>query len=140
MHGTRGSSRGKPGKARGLDGQPLVPQAGAGMTLQDYAVGGAWGTGGAWQSNGGKENQSSAGNPRIATAPCWRKPKAQRIDEKVQKLMTSYKESDQGANPFAQTDSQRRGQAMQKYFPGKDIPLGARDEGPPAELEDEYSG
>ena len=48
MHGPRGSSRGKPGKARGLDGQPLVPQAGAGMTLQDYAVGGAWGTGGAW--------------------------------------------------------------------------------------------
>lgn len=29
---------------------------------------------------------------------------------------------------------------MQKYFPGKDIPLGARDEGPAAELEDEYSG
>jgi hypothetical protein len=54
--------------------------------------------------------------------------------------MSSYKESDQGANPFAQTDSQRRGQAMQKYFPGKDIPLGARDEVAAGEMEDEYSG
>ena len=77
---TRGISRGSKGiRAKGLDGKPLKTQPAQGMTLADYALGGAWGTGVSWASNGakgGKENLSSAGNPRVATAPCWRKPKA----------------------------------------------------------------
>lgn len=122
----RGASRGKTGRvAKGIDGRPIQSQQRprVGMTLQDYAVGGAWGTGDAWSSINGKENQSSAGNPRTATAPCWRKPKAQRIDEKVQKLLDSYKDTSDG-NVYAQTESQRREQQTKKYFPGKDVPLG----------------
>jgi hypothetical protein len=73
--GKRGASRGF--QTKGLDGQPLKTAYG-GMTLKDYAAGGNWG-----QSQKETNATSSAGVPRTATAPCWRKPKGQRVDEKV---------------------------------------------------------
>ena len=62
----------------------------------------------------------------MTTAPCWRKPKAQRVDEKVNKLLKGY--NDAGSRALTVSDNQRRDNRIQKYFPGKDIPLGKRAE------------
>ena len=92
------------------------------MTLKDYAAGGAWG------ESQKDTNASSAGLGRVVTAPCWRKPKGQRVDEKVQRLLTTYNEVAQSDryNPLVHSDAQRRDFFIKKYFPGKDIPLGQK--------------
>lgn len=63
---------------------------------------------------------------RTATAPCWRKTKKQRVDEKVSKLLSSY--NDVGPKTtMALTEHKKRSQLTAKYFPGKDIPLTAKE-------------
>jgi len=64
-------------------------------------MGGAWGQGGLVSSAGTNGIGSSQGK-RQATAPCWRKPKAQRVDERVERLRATYAEAAKGggANPL----------------------------------------
>jgi hypothetical protein len=50
------------------------------MTLHEYANTTGWG-------------QPQSTNSTRATAPCWRKSRQQRVDEKIQKLESAFAES-----------------------------------------------
>ena len=64
-----------------------------GMTLHDYATGNMWGRnvqskGLMSSSSGGLFGNENKGQ-RQATAPCWRKTRAERVDEKIARLKRS---------------------------------------------------
>lgn len=63
---------------------------------------------------------------RQATAPCWRKTRAERVDEKIARL----KKSDALAqavdtNELMMSERKKRNKLVQHYFPGPDKPLSA---------------
>jgi hypothetical protein len=68
------------------------------MTLHDYATGNLWGRnmskGMMSSSSQGLFGKDRTSGQRQATAPCWRKSRAERVDEKIARL----KKSDQLAN------------------------------------------
>lgn len=84
---TRATSRAPPGTAHGSVKVGRLH----GMTLHDYAGGTQWCKNGfePSQSKGSafSGTRSNAQKIRSTTAPCWRKPRYQRVDEKVQKLL-----------------------------------------------------
>lgn len=115
------------------------------MNLHDYAAGNLWcknGFEGA-QSYGkatalSGSRQTTSQHTRATTAPCWRKPRQQRVDEKVQKLLEGYQQVDISEKiKMARTDSERRTKTLQKYFPEKDVPLGQLEQ---SASEDETNG
>jgi len=104
-----------------LDGKPLEPLRMQGMTLQDYAKGGAWGT--AQSGFFGSSSGNASAATRTATAPIWRKTRAQRVDAKIESLKTVYREATEGSNALLKSESRQRDENIKKYFPGKDVPL-----------------
>lgn len=101
------------------------------MTLQDYATGNLWGRNGAKlgsSSSGGLFGREGSLGSRQATAPCWRKTRAERVDEKIARL----KRSDAlavaaGSNELLMSDREKRTKLVSHYFPGsaKEKPLSA---------------
>lgn len=62
---------------------------------------------------------------KVATAPAWRKTRAQRVDDKIGKIRQMFSGEDgENPHPMLMSDSQRREKIMSHYFPGKDPPLG----------------
>lgn len=129
---TRGSYR-----TRGIDGQPLPPrppQAARttsgfqGMTLQDYATGNLWGRNTnkmASSSSGGLFGRERSGS-RQATAPCWRKTRAERVDEKIARLKRSEIIAAAGSsNELLMSEREKRSKLVSQYFPGQEKPLAA---------------
>lgn len=134
---TRGSVR-----TRGMDGLPLPPRAAPhqtqtgfhGMTLQDYATGNLWGRNGgpmATSSSGGLFSKENSAKSRQATAPCWRKTRPERVDEKIARLRRSDKlAAEAGGNELLMSDREKRSRLVQQYFPGKELPLSAYQPAP----------
>ena len=102
------------------------------MTLQDYATGNLWGRNGQQSkgmmssSSGGLFGREKSQGNRQATAPCWRKTRAERVDEKIARL----KKSDQLAaavdtNELMMSERKKRNKLVNHYFPGPDKPLSA---------------
>ena len=139
---TRATSRAPPGTAHGS-----VKVGLHGMTLYDYAGGNQWCKNGfdPSQSKGsafsGSRYAGTAHKNRSTTAPCWRKPRYQRVDEKVQKLLDGYKQADvEDQVKLAKTESDKREDVLQKYFPGHDVPLGEMQLQGGADLDDQMYG
>lgn len=57
------------------------------MTLQELAGGDAWG------HTASSQTRASTRQKTAGTAPCWRKSRQQKVDEKVHKLLSSYNEA-----------------------------------------------
>lgn len=99
------------------------------MTLQDYATGNLWGRNTnklASSSSGGLFGRENSLGSRQATAPCWRKTRAERVDEKIARL----KRSDALAavavsNELLMSEREKRSKLVSQYFPGQDKPLSA---------------
>lgn len=73
----------------------------------------------------------SASQTRASTSggvggPCWRKTKQQRVDEKINKLLTALSEHSKPA--ISLNDHQKRAELTAKYFPGKDVPLTQKEQ------------
>ena len=91
-----------------------------GMTLQDYANTNSWGQGAA-----------PTITTRQSTAPCWRKTKQQRVDEKILKLEQAFAESQQNEQAkkiMIMSETKKNLMNVQKYFPWKEVPLGQKQE------------
>ena len=79
----------------------------------------------ATSSSGGLFSKDSA-RARQATAPCWRKTRAERVDEKIARLKRSDKlAAEAGGHELLMSDREKRSRLVQQYFPGKDLPLSA---------------
>ena len=100
------------------------------MTLHDYATGNMWGRnvqskGLMSSSSGGLFGNENKGQ-RQATAPCWRKTRAERVDEKIARLKRSDQlASSADTNDFLISERKKRNKLVQQYFPGQDVPLSA---------------
>ena len=94
------------------------------MTLQDYATGNLWGRNNkmASSSSGGLFGRENSLGSRQATAPCWRKTRAERVDEKIARLKRGT-EAVAGPNELLMSERAKRSKLVSQYFPGPEKPL-----------------
>lgn len=98
------------------------------MTLQDYAAGNLWGRNThkmASSSSGGLFGREGSLGSRQATAPCWRKTRAERVDEKIARLKRSDALAAAGSNELLMSEREKRSKLVSQYFPGQEKPLSA---------------
>lgn len=95
-----------------------------GLNLQDYAFGEMPTTLLKHKNLSGKNLHAGTFDSlryNVSTAPSWRKSRAQKIDDKVEKLKRCYEkqDADKDGHPLIMSDTERKLKIMQHYFPAQ---------------------